>query len=89
MGLRIHDSRSTEIRGRAIACHEPENPPHQSGAPRRQPGLGASAWAERLRVLGEDQKAPLAVNLSPAVVLTGACGRSSEVGPGSGFLLSP
>lgn len=63
-------------------------PSHLSGTPRRQSDLGASNWAERLRALGEDQKAPLAVNLSPAMLLTGACGHSSEVGPGSGFLLS-
>lgn len=61
---------------------------HLSSPCRRQSDPGAGNWAQRLRVLGEDQKAAPAVNLSPAIFLTGACGHSSEVGPGSGFLLS-
>lgn len=61
---------------------------HLSSPCRRQSDPGVGNWAQRLRVLGEDQKAAPAVNLSPAIFLTGACGHSSEVGPRSGFLLS-
>lgn len=59
-----------------MECHElcswagpwlGRKPSHLSSAPRRQSDFGASNWPERLRVLGEDQKVPLAVNLSPAM----------------------